>query len=384
MRQGAMIIFFSIFIILYGAVNWYVYSRGMKALEGTNATKTFTWIYWVLTFSFIIGQVLERGNPGSFSRIISLSGSIWLAFFFYALLLVLAIDIIRLLNHFIHFIPPSLSSGILSGKMIFIYGLTLLLGITVYGYINAWNPRIKNVNITLDKKQSEAKKLKVVFVSDVHLGVLLRNKKADQLLNDINAQNADIVLFGGDLVDHNPVPVVENDMGKYFQQIKAPMGVFAVTGNHEFMGHAEISVNYFTDHGVKYLRDTIQTIGNTIQIVGRDDREGLRFNGNDERKSMDDILKNANPNLPILLIDHQPVEYDLASSHGVDLMLSGHTHKGQLWPLGYITSLVYENDYGLYKKENSQFYTSSGYGTWGPPVRTGNRPELVVFNISLE
>ena len=380
MRQGAMIIIFSVFILLYGAVNWYVYSRGVKALEETNTTKIFTWIYWILTASFILGQFLERGNPGTFSRIISLSGSIWLAFFLYALLLVLAIDIVRLANHFFHFIP----SGVLSGKMLFIYGVTILLSITIYGYINAWNPRIKEVNISLNKKQSTADNLKVVFVSDVHLGVLLRNKKADQLLKDINAQNADLVLFGGDLVDHNPVPVVENDMGKYFQQINAPLGVYAITGNHEFIGHVEVSVNYFSEHGVTYLRDTIQTIAGIIQIVGRDDRSSAGYNSNGRRKTMEELLKDANPDLPLLLLDHQPVEYDFAKQLGVDLMMSGHTHKGQLWPLGYITKSMFENDYGLYEKEGTLFYTSSGYGTWGPPVRTGNRPELVVFNITFK
>ena len=384
MKQSTMTIFFAVFSILYFAVNWYVYSHGLRALEETNATKIFTWVYWILTASFIIGQVLERGNPGSFSRAISLSGSIWLAFFLYALLLVLSIDIIRLLNHFIHFIPESLTSGILSGKQIFIYSAIFLLSVTFYGYINAWNPRIKEVNVTLNKKQSTVDKLKVVFVSDVHLGVLIRNKKADQLLKDINAQHADLVLFGGDLVDHNPVPVVENDMGKYFQQINAPLGVYAVTGNHEFIGHVEISVNYFSEHGVSYLRDTLLTIENIIQIAGRDDRASANYNGNGRRKTIDELLKDATPDLPLLLLDHQPVEYDQAVSNSVDLMMSGHTHKGQLWPLGYITKSMFENDYGLYEKGKTLFYTSSGYGTWGPPVRTGNRPELVVFNITFQ
>jgi len=93
---------------------------------------------------------------------------------------------------------------------------------------------------------------------------------------------------------------------------------------------------------------------------------------------------NSNANLPSILLDHQPVEYNTVAKHGIDLMLSGHTHKGQLWPLSFITNAVFENHYGLLKKGTSWFYTSSGYGTWGPPVRIGNQPELVVFNITLK
>lgn len=381
MKQSAMIIFFSVVTIIYGSVNWYVFSRGFKALETTNAQTAFTWIYWILAASFIVGQVLERGDPGGFSRAISLTGSIWLAFFLYILLAVVFIDIIRLFNHWFHFVPESLSTGILSGKMLFAYSAVLALLITAYGYYNAWTPRIKEVNLSMDKRQSKVDNLKVVLATDVHLGVLLRNKKADQLLKDIKAQNPDIVIFGGDLVDHNPVPVVKNNMGQYFQQIDAPLGVYAVTGNHEFIGHVEISVDYFTEHGVRYLRDTLHTIDGVIQIAGRNDREGLNYTGS-KRKPLDVLLKNKNVDLPLLLIDHQPVEYSKAAQNGVDLMMSGHTHKGQLWPFNFITRLVFENDYGLMQKGKSYFYTSTGYGTWGPPVRTGNRPELVVFNMS--
>ncbi len=383
MKQSMMIIFFTVFVLLYVAVNWYVFSRGYKALDGTGFQRVFPWIYWGLAVSFIVGQMLERGDPATFSRLISLMGSLWLATFLYALLFVIAVDLFRLLHYFFNFIPEAITTGFLSGKSLFVYGAVFALGMTVYGYINANNPKINVVNITLDKKNSKADHLRVVLATDVHLGVLLRNKKADQLLKDINAQNADLVLFGGDLVDHNPVPVVKNNMGQYFEQIKATLGVFAVTGNHEYIGHPEISVDYFTKHGVVYLRDTVHTIEDLIHLAGRDDREGRNFNGG-RRKSTDELFKNTNGDLPILLLDHQPVEYDNAVRHNVGLMMSGHTHKGQLWPLNYITSLMFENDYGLYKKGNTQFYTSTGYGTWGPPVRTGNRPELVVFNITFK
>lgn len=383
MKQGAMIIFFSVVLVIYTAVNWYVFSRGMKALDATSAQKPFIWVYWIITSFFIIGQILERGNPGILSRIVSFIGSYWLAIFLYLLILVVAIDLIRIIQHLTHFIPQSLLSGIFQPQKLFIYTASLAFIIALAGFYNAKHPIIKEINLTIPKKDSQLNELKLVVVTDVHLGVLLQVRTAKRLANDINAQNPDLVIFGGDLVDHNPIPVIENNLGKYLEAIKAPMGIYAVAGNHEYIGHVEKSVNYFQKHGIEYIRDSIKTLENKLQIIGRNDRESKNYTG-ENRKSLDVIMQNSGSNLPSILIDHQPVEYTEAEKHNIDLMLSGHTHKGQLWPFGYITKMVFENDFGLIKKGNTTFYTSNGYGTWGPPVRTGNRPELIVFNIKFQ
>jgi predicted MPP superfamily phosphohydrolase len=124
-------------------------------------------------------------------------------------------------------------------------------------------------------------------------------------------------------------------------------------------------------------------VQNVLLIAGRDDRDKARFDGK-ARKKMEEIIVNPNHQLPLILIDHQPVEYAQAEKMGVDLMVSGHTHKGQLWPFGFITRKIYENDFGLIQKGKTWFYTSSGYGTWGPPIRTGNRPEIVEIRVKLK
>jgi hypothetical protein len=205
----------------------------------------------------------------------------------------------------------------------------------------------------------------------------------EDMIEKINQLNPDLVLFAGDLVDHNPLYVKADEMGKHFLKLTPRLGVYAVTGNHEYIGHPEISVEYLQQFGIKYLRDTIIDIGNNIVIAGRDDKDKVQFAGS-PRKKLEQIIGEKQDEKFVILMDHQPVDYTEAEKRGVDLMVSGHTHKGQLWPFGYITSLVYENDYGLVKKGNTNYYTSSGYGTWGPPVRTGNRPEIVVFNVSFK
>ncbi|MDF1550321.1 MAG: metallophosphoesterase [Bacteroidales bacterium] len=383
MKHTVMFIFIIVVTLIYGAVSWYVFSRGVRALEGTVYLRIFKWSFWLIAATFIIGQVLERGNPGLFARVITHIGSVWLAFFFYLLLFVVIVDIFRIFQHFFNIFPASLTSGLLSGNMLFVYALSFAFMVTVGGYINARIPKIKEIDITIDKKQGENRKLKIVLATDVHLGVILGNRRAEKLVEQINQQNADIVLFGGDLVDHNPIPVVKNNIGGHFETIKSRFGVFAITGNHEFIGNADVSADYFLKHGVKYLRDTIITIENILQIAGREDKEKLRFAGL-ERKPLEDLQKDRDEKLPLILLDHQPVEYAQVENNGIGLMLSGHTHKGQLWPFGFFTNLLYENHYGLIKKGSTWFYTSSGYGTWGPPVRTSNRPELVVINLTLE
>jgi predicted MPP superfamily phosphohydrolase len=383
MKQSMMVIFIVIAIIVFGTIAWYIYSRGAMALEGNRMLSTFTWAFWLLVAMFFVGQILERGEPGVIATIISRIGSVGLALLLYSLLFVLFVDFVRVLQHYFHFIPTSLTSGILSGKMLFIYGISLSTIITIGGFINARNPIVKEINLEINKKDSKRDSLKIVLATDVHLGVMLGKNHVQKLVKQINSQKPDIVIFGGDLVDHNPKPVMNQDLGIYIEKINAPLGVYAITGNHEFMGTPDITIDYFTKHGVTYIRDTIFNIDGIVQILGRDDKDKSQFT-KEARKSIDEIMNNSASNLPLLLVDHQPVEYDKASKKGVDLMMSGHTHKGQLWPLSIITNLVYENHFGLMQKEKTWFYTSSGYGTWGPPVRVGNRPELVVFNISFK
>ncbi len=383
MKQATMIIFVLIAIIIIGGLSGYIYSRGAKALEGNALLPFFSWSFWILVATFIVGQIFERGNPGMFAITISRIGSISLAFFLYLLLFAFFVDIVRVLQHFFHFIPESLTTGILSGKTLFIYGISIAGLVTLGGSVNALNPIVNEFNISIDKRDAKRNSLKVVLATDVHLGVMLGCKHAQKLVTQINEQNPDIVIFGGDLVDHNPNPVMKYDMGSYFDKINAPLGVYAITGNHEFMGKPEVTTDYFKKHGISFIRDCVFTIDGAVQIIGRDDKDKTQMTG-EKRKSIETILQGNRQNLPLLLVDHQPVEYNKAQELGIDLMMSGHTHKGQLWPLSFITKRVYENHFGLMQKGKTTFYTSSGYGTWGPPVRTGNRPELVVFNISLK
>lgn len=380
MKPFQMIVFLTIVISIYGSAHWFVYLKGWKSLSETSFQTAFSWGFWILASTFILGMFLERSNPGPFSHSISLAGSIWLGLFLYFLLFIALTELVRGIQHFTGIIPLTWLNSFLSAKILFFVGLFLSIAIVSIGYVNARKPVLKTIHLDMPGYSTIVDKLKIVVASDVHLGGIIGKSRAVELVESINAQKPDLVLFAGDLVDHNPDPVIKENMGKAFELILSTFGVYAITGNHEYIGEAEKTIRYFADHKIKYLRDTVLVIPGLINIIGREDKDKSRFTGI-PRKSLKQLMIEANSELPSILLDHQPVEYQEAQNHSINLMISGHTHKGQLWPFNYITNAVFENHYGLMQKNGTSFYTSCGYGTWGPPVRIGNRPELVVLEI---
>ncbi|MDA3893276.1 MAG: metallophosphoesterase [Salinivirgaceae bacterium] len=382
MKYLVFIIFFTVFLGIFFLGSWYVYNRGAQALSETQYGTVFKWVFWILSFSFILGQFLERGTPNALSSVITYIGSFWLVILWYLFLFVVAIDIVRLTNGWWQYIPHNLLSGILKGPNVFVAVMSATLLLVFAGHINALNARIINVDLDIDKPGNGKKELKVALVTDIHMGHIIGNKRVSKLIDQLNKQSPDLVLFGGDLVDHNPLPVIKENMGEHFDRLNPPLGKFAVTGNHEYIGKPDISIDYLSKFGIQYIRDTIVNVNDVLYIIGREDREMPRFNGKN-RQNVSKLVNGEAENKLVILMDHQPVEYNSVAKAGIDLMVSGHTHKGQFWPFGMITKRVFELDWGLKKKGNTHFYVSSGYGTWGPPVRIGSRPEIVIFNIKL-
>jgi len=158
------------------------------------------------------------------------------------------------------------------------------------------------------------------------------------------------------------------------------MGVYASTGNHEYIGGVERSVEYLVEHGITVLRDTSLVIDSVFILAAREDRDKNR--SQTPRLTINELLEHLDHTKPIILLDHQPYKLNDAMLAGIDLQISGHTHHGQLWPFGYITQKIFEVSRGYKQKGNSHFIVSTGFGTWGPPIRTGNRPEIMEITLS--
>jgi len=380
MKNYQFLVFFSIVLLIYSAINYYIYHRGIQSVPVDSGLRNwFRWIFITLAASYVIGRFLERMYLSVFSDVLVWIGSFWLATMFYFLLAVILIDLIRLSNYFIGYLP----SGWLTPKAAAnALGLTVIVVlITVFaGYVNAISPRIKNLTIDVKKQAGSLKELNIAMASDIHMGTIIGSRRMAKLVGLINGLKPDIILFAGDIVDEDLAPVIRQNLGESLRRLEAPMGVYGITGNHEYIGGAERAVRYLQEHGIVMLRDSVIKIAGAFYIAGREDRDKPRFSGK-SRLEVAQLLENVDKNLPVILMDHQPFNLGNAQAAGVDLQLSGHTHHGQIWPLNYLTQAIYEVSMGYKKKGDSHFYVSPGFGGWGPPVRTGNRPEIVNIKI---
>jgi uncharacterized protein len=379
MKNYQFIVFFSIVIAIYSLANTYIFFKGFNVLQCQKENKIFyTIIFIVLAITFIAAKVLESRHSSVFTDFLNIIGGFWMGFMLYAILFFLISDIIFIILR----VSGLLESGnILTFRrwaFLVTSGISVLL-ITV-GFINAVIPVIKEYNITIDKPADGISKLKVAAVSDIHLGSIIRKRSINKLSGMLEEMHPDVIFLLGDIVDGELGPVLRGDLLKYFKGPETTDGLYAITGNHEFIGGARRTIPYIESKGIRVLKDEVVILPGGIQLIGRLDRDSRRFY-NQERLPLEELMKRIDHSKPIILLDHQPFHLDETEKNGIDLQLSGHTHNGQMWPLNYLTRKLYELSYGYKKKGNSQIIVSSGFGLWGPRIRLGSRSEVLLINI---
>lgn len=220
------------------------------------------------------------------------------------------------------------------------------------------------------------------MVSDVHVGIGVKEKGIDNMISSINSLNPDIVFFCGDMVDENTNSKFKQYLAHASKNIKSKYGVYAITGNHEYIeANLSETFSYFKCSNVKILQDAAEKIDDSFYVVGRDDPASISVTKH-QTKSLKEILKDVDKSLPIIVLNHRPIELEEAQEEKIDLQLSGHTHNGQFFPNNLITKLVFEDDYGYLNKGSFNLIVSSGYGTWGPPIRIGTKGEIVNIKVN--
>jgi len=374
-------------MLFYIFLNYYIGLRGWQFLGRhiNFISGKFYWsIFWIIAMSYFVGRLGDSFLPVHSSKVLKIIGSYWLAAMFYFLIVFLIIDVLRILSGWlkISIQMPYLGSlpPIVGGIII----LFLVSGIVLYGSWNARNPRIVKYDITISKEAGRYNSLSAVLISDIHLGTIVDNSRLQKMIKMVNELEPDLILLPGDIIDEDVEVFVEQQMVETFCRLNSSLGTYAVLGNHEYIGgNAEDAVRYIQEAGIVVLRDSYIELDGSLYIVGRDDRAGARFTGQG-RKDLSDILEGIDKSKPIILLDHQPFNLEEAREAGVDLQVSGHTHRGQLFPNHLITRKLFENDWGYLKKDDLQVIVSSGYGTWGPPIRVGNKPELVHIEITFK
>lgn len=237
----------------------------------------------------------------------------------------------------------------------------------------------ETMRITTEKTLSRP--LRLVAMSDLHLGYHNPRKELARWVDLINGEHPDVILIAGDIIDMSARPLIEEDMAQEFRRIEAP--VYACLGNHEYYTGEPLAQQFYRDAGIHLLKDTCALVGDLL-IIGRDDRT------NPHRKALGLLIKETSRLSPLtsnlkpftILLDHQPYHLEQAEREGIDLQLSGHTHDGQLWPISWITSQLYECSWGPWQRGNTRYYISSGIGIWGGKFRIGTQSEYVVVEIS--
>lgn len=375
-----MLTFFGIVFALYGLINYYIIRRGLSIVSPEH--KTFFLVVSIfVVVSYIAGRFLERAFPSIISTVLIWIGSFWIAFMFYFFLSLVAVDLLRLINHFVPFFPEIIYRNPEKTKRFTALVIILFVFITVAGgYINTKMIVVQHYRIPIKKSAGNLKSLNIAMASDIHLGTILDSSFLEKVVDKINALNPDIVLLPGDIIDEDIGPVLHDNMGPLLEKIKSKYGVYAVTGNHEYIGGVDEACNYLTSHGIKMLRDSVVKIDNDFYLIGREDIAIRQF-AHKQRKDLKELLNGVDKSLPLILMDHEPFRLNEAFENGIDLQLSGHTHNGQLWPMNFLISKIYELGWGYMVKGKTHYYVSCGVGGWGPPIRTGSRPEIV--NIKL-
>ena len=312
-------------------------------------------------FNFFIGL---DGLPTIVARIFYEIGYSSLFVLLYLFMLFLLADVARwigiLPREYLH------ASGV--GSLVV---LLLIVGIFTYGNLHYYN-KVK-VPIALKSSKRLKQPVKMVMVSDIHLGYHNTRTDLAKWVDMINAEKPDYVLIAGDIVDFSVVPLLRADMAKEFHRLQAP--VFACLGNHDYYAGEPNSEKFYRDAGIKLLRDAMIDLGNGITLIGRDDRTNKR------RKPLKDLMSGVDRNNYLILLDHQPYHLEDAERNGVDFQFSGHTHDGQVWPVNWIEKAIYEDSYGPLMKGCTYYYVSSGLGIWGGKFRIGTQSEYCVVTI---
>jgi predicted MPP superfamily phosphohydrolase len=379
MKNYQVVIFLSVVLTIYSLLNAYIFFKGYNVIPPERAKRVlYTLIFLGLASTFIAGKILEARHSSILSDVLNITGGFWMGFMLYSFLFLLLSDIIGLGLR----IPGIISAGNIHEyrKWAFLSSSILSLLLIAGGFVNAVIPVVKKYNITINKSAGEVKTLRIAAVSDIHLGSVIRKRSMKKLSGILESIHPDVVFLLGDIVDGELGPVLRGDLLQYFVDPHSRDGLYAITGNHEFIGGAKRTIPYIESKGIRVLKDEIIVLPGGIQVIGRLDRDSFRFYAK-ERKSLEELTGNIDHSKPIILLDHQPLHLDETMKYGIDLQLSGHTHNGQMWPLNYLTHALYELSYGYKKKGDSNIIVSSGFGLWGPRIRSGSRSEILMIDI---
>ncbi len=368
MRQ---VFFISILLILFSAIA-YVVVRGVQSLAAYPIAKHIYWTTLALMFLLMMaGFFMPTAFPSSMSKGVTFIGFSFLILLLYLFFTFLLIDVVRIIHRMVPFIADMASFRFRAA----VAGIALTVLIMIIGHIRFLHPKTVHLEVKTENA-SKGKSMKIVAVSDLHLGVSIDRKMLRKYVSMIQSEQPDLILFAGDIIDRSVQAVIDANMHEEFRQLHAPLGVFAVLGNHEYYGEGLKKVQSFLEKShITLLRDSVVAVNEDVYLVGRDDA------ANQNRKNLQNLTQNLDDSMARILLDHQPHNLTEARENQIDFQFSGHTHRGQIFPGNLLVNRLFEIGYGYKKIGPTHYYVSSGLGIWGPQYRIGTQSEMVVVQL---
>ena len=322
----------------------------------------------------------------------------WLGTFVYILMFIAVADILRLI---LKRIPGKVHDFFFSKVGYVFVGIfltALVGGMSAYGIAHSHIVKVNPYEVTIRKNCGDNSDLKVVLIADLHLGYSVGDRQMQRMVKKINEQDADLVVFAGDIFDNNFDALANPErLEMLLSQINSTYGAYAVFGNHDvtetlIAGFPISSKNaprdprmyeFLEKSNISVLEDETAIIDNSFYLTGRLD-EKRTGNGTKKRASLDELTKNLDPSMPLFVISHEPDHLSDYNAHGVDIVLSGHTHAGQFFPLTIVQPFVWENYWGMKMIDSMYSFVTSGIGVYGPDIRVGTNSEVMVIDVHFE
>ncbi len=366
--QNMFIAIALITLLLYFSAVYYIGWSGWRWIKPWTSSRKFKYAYAMIlalaAASFIIGQIADY-------KIISMVGAYWMAVLYLLIIIMPLAQITVKLLQFTRLRHESTQTWAALAAVL------LLISMMAYGTVQAYSPVVRSyaVAVEVENPGMPIDSLNIAMAADMHFGFLSGHDHAIRMVREINKLKPDLVLFPGDIFDDDIRPYIDQEIGDIIKGIEAPYGVYASLGNHDkHKGTIQELIGLLEQSNVNVLYDEAITIHEAFTLVGRKDRS------DSPRAELSTLIEETST--PIILLDHQPYDLDSAEQHGVDVMVSGHTHRGQIFPGNLLTQAIYENDWGYLQKGRMHSIVTSGYGFWGPPIRIGTRSEIVEIKVS--
>lgn len=379
-ERAVKTIFLLVFFLIYGGVHLYLFLGARASLAlGTRSGIPLALFMLIMVLAPVIVHMAERSGLRSVAYLFAWTGYLWMGFAFLLFSLSLAFDCYRILAHlgaYVFSFDPS--SVIPSARHSFITLLSLSAALALYGSIEALHIRTETITIRTATIPEEIERFRIVQISDLHLGLIVRGKRLERILTEVRTAEPDMLVSTGDLVDGETNNL--SSLADLLREIEPASGKFAVTGNHEFYAGLDQSLAFMKRAGFTVLRGKAVEAGAFLTVAGVDDPAG-RIYGAREGVPEKQLLEGCPGDRFTLLLKHQPVVLT-GSPPLFDLQLSGHTHKGQIFPFTLLTRLVFAFNSGRHRlTDGATLYVSRGSGTWGPPMRLMAPPEVTVIDL---